>query len=330
MRGGLRSVSGAETGPECAPPEMPLPWFDAPSDQPFAWLAGLAAAIRDRMLAHGVVLLRGLPLRGPTDLARARRALGISPFTPPEVFAERRDLGEGVVSPIRWPDDRLLCPLQEGAFSTVFPAVVLTACVTPPERGGQARVCDTRLMASHLPADLCDRVRAGGWTMTRIFHDGFGTSWTTAFSVADHAELAEVLAAESIQYRCLPDGVLHTVRRRPGVINHPVTGEECWFNQMAFLNAASMEPHERTVLTKAFGKDLPVNSAFGDGTPLSESDVAVIQNAYDAVTRSITWESGDLLVADNIISAQGRAPFAGDPEFLVALGGQFEPSKSKG
>ena len=318
MKGVMRSVPAA------------LPLFDAPPDAPFSWLEDMAVAIRERMLAHGVVLLRGLPLHGPADLVLARRALGISSFTLPETFAERSDLGHGVVSPIRWPDDRLLCPFQEGSFSTVFPSVVLTACVKPPESGGQAHVCDTRLLVAHLPAYLYDRVRVGGWSMTRVFHDGFGISWTTAFSAADQAELAEVLAAQGIKYRFLSDGVLYTIRRRPGVISHPVTGEECWFNQMDFLNVASMEPRDRAILTKAFGRDLPVNSAFGDGTPLPESDVQAIHQAYDAVTRSISWQQGDLLLTDNILTAQGRAPFTGAPEFLVALGGQFEPNKLKG
>ncbi|MBN6050710.1 TauD/TfdA family dioxygenase, partial [Nonomuraea sp. RK-328] len=282
----------------------------------------MAASILGHLPVHGAVLIRGLPLHGPADLAEARQALGMSAFTPTEAFAPRRDFGNGVFAPIQWPDDRLLCPFQEGAYSTAPPSVVLTACVTPPETGGEAHLADTRLLTDHLPEGLADRVRKDGWTMTRVFHDGFGISWADAFSVADRGELEDLLAKEGIGYQWLPSGSLHTVRRRPGVTRHPVTGEECWFNQLAFLNASSMEQRERAILTEAFGDDLPMNTAFGDGTPLSETDLNTIQHAYDEVTLSVDWQSGDLLVIDNIMTAQGRAPFSGTAEFLIAFGGE--------
>jgi hypothetical protein len=287
---------------------------------PYSWLQDNALNIRGHLLIAGAMLIHGLPLRAPADLAKVCRTLGISSFTPTEAIAYRRDLGDGIVSPIIWPDDRLLCPLQEGCWNTTFPAVVLTACVTPPESGGQAHLSDTRLVAARLPIDLGNRVRADGWIMKRVFHDGFGMSWMDAFSVADRPDLYRVLASEGIEYRWLPDGALRTWRRRPGVIDHPVTGQECWFNQVAFVNAASMEPRERAILTQAFGLDLPLDSAFGDGTPISEADLAAIHRGYDSTVHGLTWGRGDLLITDNVIMAQGRAGFEGAAEFLVALG----------
>jgi hypothetical protein len=306
-----------------------VPSFDAPTGSPYSWLRNVAATVHDRLSIHGAVLLRGLSLTEPADLVEARRALDIVPFSLIEDFAPRRDFGSGVVSPIQWPDNRILCPFQEGSFSTESPSTVLTTCMTPPETGGEAHLADTRLISACLPADLAERVRAHGWTLTRVFHDGFGIPWTDAFSVTSRTELADLLAREGIEHQWLPHGPLRTVRRRPAVVEHPVTGEECWFNQLAFLNSASMERRELAVLTDAFGEDIPIDTALGDGTCLSALELSTIQQAYEQVTYVLEWRRGDLLVVDNIMTAQGRAPFTGVPEFLIAFGGEPTASPSR-
>jgi hypothetical protein len=300
--------------------EVSIPSFEAPAGAPFSWLRDMTATIRYQLLIHGAVLIHGLPISGPESLAEARDSLGIGSFTPTEAFNHRTDFGNGIIAPISWPLGRHICPLQESSVSKTFPSVVLTACITPPDGDGRAHLSDARRLAGHLPAPLADRVRTGGWTMTRAFHTGFGISWQEAFSVTGRAALEEFFDTEGIESEWLPNGSLNTVRHRPGVINHPVTGEVCWFNQLAFLNAGSLVPAERAFMTGAFGKYLPMNTFFGDGSPLSEEDLIAIDHAYDSVKISVPWHCGDLLISDNIIMAQGRSALEGSPEFLIALG----------
>ncbi|MEY9860745.1 alpha-ketoglutarate-dependent taurine dioxygenase [Catenulispora sp. GAS73] len=307
---------------------MPIPSVDAPAGSPASWLHDMAATIHDNILLHGAVLIHGICMHTPADVAEARQALAIEAFTPTEAFVRRNDFGDGVVSPIQWPDERLLCHFQEGSFSMDSPSFVLAACVKPPSSGGEAHLADTRLIPEHLPVELVDKARKHGWTMTRVFHMGFGITWQEAFSVTSRAELEDLLAREGIDHQWRSDS-LHTVRSLPALVDHPVTGKECWFNDLAFLNAASMTPHERTVLTAAFGDDLPMDTAFGDGTPLSAEDVSTIQRAYEQVTSSISWQPGDVLVVDNIMTSLGRAPFDGTPEFLIALGSKRSGSSAQ-
>jgi hypothetical protein len=300
--------------------EKSIPTFEAPVDSPFSWLREATAAIRDQMLVHGAVIVHGLPIDGPDGLAEARNSLGVDNFTPTEAFNHRSDFGKHILSPISWPLDRHICPVQESSFSRTFPSVVLTACVTPPDGDGRAYLGDARRIGRHLPAHLADRVRTDGWTMARTFHAGFGISWQEAFSRTDHASLEELLRTEGIEYEWLPSCALHTVRHLPGFIDHPVTGDVCWFNQLSFLNAGSLEPAERRFMARAFGKYLPMDSFFGDGSPLSEEDVKAIDHAYDSSRIDVPWRRGDLLITDNVSMALGRSPIAGAPEFLVALG----------
>ncbi|MFE7778460.1 TauD/TfdA family dioxygenase [Streptomyces sp. NPDC057445] len=297
-----------------------IPSFDAPVASPSSWLRDMAETIRDRMLVHGAVLIHGLPMDGPDCLAEARAALGINSHTLAEAFNERKDFGNGILSPIAWPADRIICPFQEGSFSRTYPSVILTACIAPPDGAGQSHLSDTRRMFDHLPAPLAERCRKGGWTLTRSFHHGFGIMWREAFSVQDRAALEELFETAGIEAEWLPGGSLKTVRRLPAVVDHPTTGEECWFNQISFLNSANLDPVERKIMTDAFGEHLPMNTFFGDGSPVPAEDLAAIQNSYDRVKIGVSWRCGDLLIVDNISMAQGRSPFAGSPEFLVTLG----------
>ena len=297
-----------------------IPVFDAPQQDWTGWLTESAAVIRSRVLTEGVVVVRGLPLKNPADVALARDALGIRVFQSTERFGHRQEGENGVVSPIRWPEERDLCPYQEESFSLVAPSIVLTGCIRPPDVGGEALLSDSRQISRHLPPDFVNQVRTHGWIMTRVFHQHFGMSWQDAFGCLEREELVSLLDRKGIAYEWLDDGTLRTRRRRPVFRTHPVTGDDCWFNQLAFLNRGSLEPRERELLFLAFGDDLPMDTALGDGQSLSDANFQAILDAYDATTTKLAWQAGDLFVADNLLTAQGRASLVGDAEYWIAFG----------
>jgi len=315
VSGSARTLPGAGA----AQTDADLHVVEAPAGDPTGWLAAEAAMVLDHVRLQGAVVVRGLRISSPADLAAARGALGHAPHRATEKFAPREGRAGGVVTPISWPEDRELCPSQEGSSSLAPPTLVLTACVWLPSAGPQHHVSDMRRLPEVLPRALLDKVREHGWVLTRTFHDGFGMSWQEAFAVATREELARVLAREEIEATWLPGGALRITRRRPGFVAHPQTGEACWFNDLAFFNTGSLEPTEREVMTRAFGDDLPIQTAFGDGRPLSDGELAGLHAGYTSVRRVVTWQEGDVVVADNLLSAQGRPPLVGCPQLLVAI-----------
>ncbi|MFG3578670.1 TauD/TfdA family dioxygenase [Micromonospora chersina] len=302
------------------------PALEAPAEDPLRWLTDEAPAILDHVRRQGAVVIRGLRLSDAADLAAARDALRLLPCHTTEQFATRDDRGTGVVTPIHWPEDRELCPFQEGSAGRAFPSLVLTACVRLPLAGCAHHLSDTRRLPELLPQPLADRIRRHGWVLTRTFHEGFGMSWQEAFSVATREELEAVLLREEIEATWLPGGALRTTRARPGFIDHPVTGEACWFNDLAFFNTGSLDPTERQIMTHAFGKDLPTHTTLGDGSAVSDGELAALQAGYVAVRREVAWQEGDLIVADNLLTAQGRPALKGSPQFLVAFADECLPS----
>ena len=103
-------------------------------------------------------------------------------------------------------------------------------------------------------------------------------------------------------------------------MRHPVTGERCWFNQVAFLSKWTMAAEVREFLVDMYGADgLPFNTRFGGGDPIGEDVVQLINEVYDANTAREPWLAGDLLLVDNVRTAHSREPFEGQREVLVAM-----------
>jgi hypothetical protein len=71
---------------------------------------------------------------------------------------------------------------------------------------------------------------------------------------------------------------------------------------------------------------LPFNTRFGDGDPIDEDVVALINEVYDAHTLREPWQSGDLLLVDNIRTAHSREPYTGPREVLVGMAGPVCPT----
>jgi hypothetical protein len=109
------------------------------------------------------------------------------------------------------------------------------------------------------------------------------------------------------------------------VVRHPVTGRRSWFNQVAFLNEWTLAEEVREYLVDVYGPDgLPFNSRLGNGDPIGEDVVALLNEVYEAHTLREPWQSGDLLVVDNIRTAHSREPYEGPREVIV---GMAEPTR---
>ncbi len=69
-----------------------------------------------------------------------------------------------------------------------------------------------------------------------------------------------------------------------------------------------------------YGSDgLPFNTYFGNGDPIGEDVVALLNSVYEANTAREPWQAGDLMLVDNVRTAHSREPFAGPREVLVAM-----------
>jgi alpha-ketoglutarate-dependent taurine dioxygenase len=303
--------------PAGSPPLLHVPR----PDDAAAWCRDHREAVRSAVAAHGSLVVRGLGLRDAAEAGAVFRHLADGLMAEEEAFAPRTPYGDGVYSSTKWPANQQMCMHHELSYALEFPGLLLFACLTAPTSGGATAVADAPTVLDALPDRLSARFEQEGWLLVRNYNDEIGASVEEAFGSDDRAAVEQYCRRRGIDVQWQPDGGLRTRQRRPAVVRHPRTGQRCWFNQVAFLNEWTLAEEIREYLVDVYGADgLPFNTAFGNGDPIDEDVVRVINETYEAHTRREPWQAGDLMLVDNIRTAHSREPYEGPREVLVGLG----------
>jgi alpha-ketoglutarate-dependent taurine dioxygenase len=194
-------------------------------------------------------------------------------------------------------------------------------CLSPPSSGGETPLCDSRAVYDAIPAGLRDKFEQRGILYLRNYGGGLGLDWRVAFRTNVHSDVEAYCRAHQIDYSW-PEGDRLRLRwRRPAIVRHHTTGERIWFNQVTHFHISMLQRDEANELQQMFKEDeLPRSCRFGDGTPIMESEVLTICEAYRACENVFSWQKGDVLMVDNMLMAHARNPYQGPRKILVALG----------
>ncbi|HEU0241842.1 MAG TPA: TauD/TfdA family dioxygenase [Micromonosporaceae bacterium] len=301
------------------PGRPPMMRVDQPPDAP-AWATEHRDGLRALVAEHGAIMVRGLGLHDVAEIGMVFRNLSDRLMTEREAFAPRRVYADGVYSSATWPANQPMCMHHELSYALEVPSLMLFACATPPSQGGATGVADSPSVLRALPAELTERLGRDGWLLARNYNDDIGASIEDAFGTYDPSAVEAYCRANAIDFEWQPDGGLRTQQRRAAVVPHPVTGEPCWFNQIAFLNEWTIAPEVREYLVDMYGEEgLPFNTRFGNGDPITEDTVALLNEVYEANTAREPWRAGDLMLVDNIRTAHSREAYEGPREVLVGM-----------
>ena len=300
------------------PGKLPMLRADATDDAP-RWAAEHRDALRAAVVEHGSLLVRGLGLRDVAGTEAVFRQLG-SLMTEREAFAARRRYSPGIYSSSKWPPNQPMCMHHELSYTLDFPGLMLFACLVAPVDAGATPVADSPTVLRQLPGELVERFERAGWLLVRNYNDEIGASVAEAFGTDDRRAVESYCRANAIKFEWRPDGGLRTWQRRSAVVRHPLTGQRCWFNQIAFLSEWTIDPEVREYLVDEYGEDgLPFNTRFGNGCALDADVVQLINEVYEANTAREPWQAGALRLVDNVRTAHGRERFEGPREVLVAM-----------
>jgi alpha-ketoglutarate-dependent taurine dioxygenase len=306
-------------GVELRPGSPPVLRAASPGD-PAAWAAEHRADLRAAVLEHGSLLVRGLGLADADTAAAVAGRLSDRLVGEREAFAPREPRPGGLFSSTPWQANQPMCMHHELSYTLEVPGLLLFACLTAPTGGGATAVADAPTVLTALPADLVARFEREGWMLTRSYNDEIGASVEEAFGTDDRGAVEAYCRANGIEFEWQPDGGLRTRQRRSAVVRHPVTGQRCWFNQVAFLNQWTLAEEVREYLVDVYGEDgLPFNTRFGNGDPIGEDVVQTVNEVYEANTARDPWQAGDLLLVDNIRTAHSREAYEGPREVVVGL-----------
>lgn len=313
-----RSASSLDL--DLRPGSPPLLTVDAPGN-PARWAARHRDEVRSAIAEHGSLLIRGLGVGDAAEVGTVLRRLVKDPIrAEQESFAPREVFSDGVYTATKWPANQQMCMHHELSYRLEFPGLLLFACLVPPEQGGATAVADAPTVLAALPSELVERFERDGWLLTRSYNDEIGASVEEAFGTRDRTAVEKYCRANAIEFSWQSDGTLRTRQRRSAVVRHPVNGQRCWFNQIAFLNEWTLAPEVREFLVDSYGTDgLPFNTRFGNGDPIGPDVVDLLNETYEAHTARTPWRAGDLLLVDNVRTAHAREPYAGPREVLVGM-----------
>jgi alpha-ketoglutarate-dependent taurine dioxygenase len=287
---------------------------------PSGWAAEHRAALRAVVAEYGAVVVRGLGLRDAAEVIAVFRLLAINLMVEREAFARRQVYADGVYSSATWPANQPMCMHHELSYRLEVPSLLLFGCLSAPSRGGATAVSDSPTVLDALPKDLAARFGRDGWMLTRSYNGEIGATLAEAFGTEDRGAIEGYCGANAIGFGWQPDGGLRTWQRRRAVVDHPVTGRRCFFNQVAFLNEWTIDPEVREYLVEMYGAEgLPFNTGFGSGEPVTEEIVELINAVYEAHTVREPWQVGDLMLVDNIRTAHSREAYVGPREIVVGM-----------
>ncbi|MBB5158465.1 TauD/TfdA family dioxygenase [Saccharopolyspora phatthalungensis] len=286
-----------------------------------SWVAEHRDQLRSLVDEHGALLVRGLPLTDAAGFGQVARELAAPLMPEREAFAPRWIYEDGIYSSSKWPPNQPMCMHHELSYTLEFPGLMLFSCLGAPQSGGVTGVADAAAVLEALPSDLVERFEREGWQLVRNYNELVGVPWQEAFATEDRSVVERYCRENHIEFAWDEMDGLRTKQRRSAIITHPKTGKRVWFNQIAFLNEWTIDPEVRDYLVMEFGPDgLPFNSRFGGGEPIGDDVIALLNKVYDEHTQREPWQTGDLMLVDNIARAHSREPYEGAREVLVAMG----------
>jgi len=73
-----------------------------------------------------------------------------------------------------------------------------------------------------------------------------------------------------------------------------------------------------------FKVDSSTATPHGDGSPITEAELALIRRAFVDCSFETPWHSGDLMIVGNLLVSHGRRPYTGQRRVLVTMAGAVE------
>lgn len=286
-----------------------------------AWVRNNRELVETELTRHGAILFRGFALSSTEDFERFVESLSLELMKYMESSTPRLKVSDKVYTSTEFPADQTIALHSELSAATTFPMKVVFFCHTPAEQGGETPIADVRKVLQQIPSDIRQTFAEKGWLLVRNYGDGFGLTWQDAFHTTDRADVERYCTENDIQCEWKDGDRLRTRQVRPAIATHPRTGEQVWFNHMAFWHVANLEPTVRDLLLGELGEEnLPYHTYYGDGTRIEAEVANAVRDAYLQEKVVFAWQKGDVIVIDNMLVAHGRQPYAGPRKILTALG----------
>jgi alpha-ketoglutarate-dependent taurine dioxygenase len=308
------------------PQKIPLVVENAAPEKDSETLLNLATArrefFREKLLQHGTLLFRGFDVRTTGEFETFARRFSQKEFfryaggVSPRIALN----GNGVYTSTEYPPHLALALHNELSYSKIYPRHLYFFCRTAPAVGGETTLGDSRRILRKINPQIADSFRHKNVRYERNLcgAKGSGYSWQEAFETEDKREVEKICREIGADFEWKETGDLRLSQVRPATCIHPETGEEVWFNQADGFHPSNLDAETREWFL-ANNREFRLNACFGDGAIIPLEFLERIRAVLKSETVPHRWETGDVLIVDNLLAAHGRMPFSGARKIILAM-----------
>lgn len=299
-------------------------------DDVAAWVTEQRPELDRLIIEHGAIVLRGFPVRTSADFATIVACFPAYEGNYKGGAAARRPLDKGVYEATQRTGEQTIQIHQEMFYVRDYPPRLAFFARKVAEKGGETIIADMRRVSANIPEKLRERFASSGILTVRNFAPPTGSmvetelmdrrGWDFAFYTDSREEVNEVCAKRGMEPHWHDDNSLTVYSRLPAFVRHPVTGE------MIYRSAIHTNPDQRATREKSesaiklrASQKIPSDILLGNGEALNDEEETAMLRVVDDATIAWQWETGDLMIVDNLQIGHGRNPFVGERATDVAM-----------
>ncbi|MEO1623937.1 MAG: TauD/TfdA family dioxygenase [Bacteroidota bacterium] len=280
-------------------------------------------SIQRRLHLNGAVKFRGVQVGSTDDFQALVDVVSTRVLNYIDGNSPRTKLTGNVYTSTEYDQTQRITMHNELSYSAAWPKQLYFSCLIPSETGGETLLADSRTILERMNPEIVQMVQTHGIKYIRNLHGGtgMGPSWQDTFETDDRRLVEKYCRVRKTEYEWRDNGSLRLVQFSPGVLQHEVTGESVWFNQVDQFHPSHLGEELYEIMQAIYERpeDFPMYVEFGDGSPFPEDMIREILDTIDSVTVAPVWGRNEFLMIDNELVSHGRNPYTGNRKVLVAM-----------
>jgi hypothetical protein len=290
------------------------------SDSVQRWLAQHKSQIEMELEINGAVLFRDFGIVDDQEFDAFIRAFDWPSFTYEESLsnAVRHNRTELVFTANEAPPSVSIFLHHEMAQTPIYPSKLFFFCEQAAASGGATPICRSDILLEQLQTEIPGFLKACEEKGIRYsqtmpaendLQSGQGRSWASTLSAANVEEAEAKLKRLNYQWQWQSDGSLSVTTPVLPAVKMLHDGRKVFFNQLIAAFRGWQDARNNS----------EKSICYGDDSPISNDDMAVVIKLADELTFDIPWQTGDIVLVDNFVTMHGRRPFEGQRKVLASL-----------
>jgi alpha-ketoglutarate-dependent taurine dioxygenase len=281
------------------------------------WISNNKELFNQHILKNGAILFRKFQIN---TFEKFENLMSVFPKETLEYkfrSSPRFEIQNKIYVSTTYPEDEDIKMHSENSYSNNPPEGIVFCCIIPSIIGGETPIADNRLVLKYLSNDLKNKFLEKGVQYRRNLNSMFGLSWEEVFQTSDKKVVESYCYENNMKFEWLDNGGLTIIWNKMPISEHPKTKELVWFSHVSFFNK-NMLPED--IISFFESEDqLPNNTYFGDGSEITKEEIQEINSAYEKTKVQFSWEEGDVLFLDNMLSSHGRNSFQGERKIITSF-----------